>query len=70
MQNSHSVVVVRASRLFAICLLVLAVSVPLALAAAGCGPKETAAGSGGGRGAGTKADPEEIIVDGYRVILA
>lgn len=71
MRNENGFVVVRPSRVFVLCGLVLAVAAPLAMAGAGCGPKETSGHpSGAGAGAGTKADPNEIVVDGYRVILA
>lgn len=71
--RSERSVVVRASRLAALCALAGAVAAPLALVGGGCGPKDAGAGAGaGGAGAGAAAknSSDEIVVDGYRVILA
>ena len=70
MKSSSSLLSVRVSKVVGVCALALAIAAPLVIAAAGCGPKESAAGTGSGAGAGTKGDQTELIVDGYRVILA
>jgi peptidyl-prolyl cis-trans isomerase A (cyclophilin A) len=64
-------VAARPARLVAVCALSVAVAVPGALVGAGCGPKENARAPGAGTGAGAaKNNTGEIVVDGYRVILA
>ena len=72
--NSPALVAVRATRVLAACVVSLAVAAPLALAGVGCGPKEDAHGvrPGAGTGAhqGATDTSGEIVVDGYRVILA
>lgn len=70
--NSRSVVAVRASHLAGACALSLAVALPLAFVVAGCGPKRNAhaTSSGAGGGAVAKNNSGELVIDGYRVILA